>query len=366
MKKIKLLLLLISIVHIAIPANSQIIKSKTEDVKKSALILIETQNEWIHPNGRLYPRLEDKELFEESVKNIESSLAYARKIGMPIIHCGLKYQKGHPELANGKAGLREAIKHLETFPINDFRSQFYETMTPIEGEFITSGRTGSSGFAGSNLDIYLRNNKIETIYLVGYATNVCVESTFREAHDMGYYPVIISDACATFDRAQHDHVFKYIVHHYGETLTTASFEQLYNDEAERKKEEKAITELLTECFLNGALNKMDTEKMRKGFHSDFAILIPTDDGIYRLTLDKWIAIVENYKVNKDKMASGERNVDYRIEVLDIKGNAALAKVQLVRKGELITTDYISFLKYGEQWKAVSKVSNEHIPNPFNI
>lgn len=366
MRKIKLLLLATFLITNMLTAHSQVVKSKTDDIKKSALILIETQNEWMHPSGLLYPRFEDKELFKKSVQNIESALFNAREIGMPVIHCGLQFQQGHPELANGKTGLREAISHFGTFPINDFRSQFYETMAPQAGEFIVSGRTGSSGFAGSNLDVFLRNNNIETIYLVGYATNVCVESTFREAHDKGYNPVIISDACATFDRKQHESVFKHIVHHYGESLTASEFNYLYDEEKTYQKEKQAITDLLTECFLNGALNEMNTDKMRKGFHPDFAILIPNKEEIHRLTLENWIAVVEKYKNSAFKMASGERNVNYTIKVLDIKGKAALAKVELIREGELITTDYISLLKFGSDWKAVSKVSNDHIPNPFNI
>ncbi len=209
-------------------ANLTTLKSKTDDIKKSALVLIECQNEWLHPTGHLYQSFKDKDLFEDSIKNIESALVYARQIKMPIIHCGLRFQKGYPELANGKTGLRCAISHYGTFPIDTFNSQFYETLAPINDEFIVMGRTGSSGFAGSNLDVYLRNNNIETLYLVGYATNVCVESTFREAQDKGYLPVIISDATGTFDRIQQDHMLKYTVPHYGESITTSEFERLYD------------------------------------------------------------------------------------------------------------------------------------------
>lgn len=208
--------------------SAQELQSKTEDVKRSALILIECQNEWMHPEGVLYNKLiEDYEMFNQAVKNIESALAYARKVNMPVIHCGLRFQKGHPELANGKTGLREAIARLGTFPEHGFRSEFHESVRPVSGEFIVTGRTGSSGFAGSNLDIFLRQNNIETVYLVGFATHVCVESTFREAHDKGYYPVMISDACSAFNRDQQEYVIEHIIHHYGEEITTENFHKLY-------------------------------------------------------------------------------------------------------------------------------------------
>ena len=191
---------------------------------KSALILIETQNEWMHTDGKLYKALvKDKEMMQTSIENIEKALDYARKNNIEIIHVGLRFEKGYPELANGKSGLRKAIPNAGTFPINGFGSQFYETVKPIEGEFVVTGRVGASGFTGSNLDVYLRNNKIENLYLVGYATHVCVESTFRDGHEKGYNTYVISDATSAFNKVQQEYFLSEIVHHFGEHLTTSEF-----------------------------------------------------------------------------------------------------------------------------------------------
>lgn len=188
-----------------------------------ALILIECQNEWLSPKGKLQKLIEDKEMFNRSITNIEKVLKFARKNKMPIAHVGLRFQKGYPELANGKSGLHKVIPLVGTFPQNEFGSQFYDLFQPIEGEFVVSGRVGASGFSGSNLDIWLRNNKIEDIYLVGYATHVCVESTLRDSHDKGYNTFLISDASSAFNRMQQDYVLNEIVHHFGEHLPTEKF-----------------------------------------------------------------------------------------------------------------------------------------------
>lgn len=192
--------------------------------EKSALILIETQNEWMHSDGKLSKALvEDQKMMHISIANIEKTLAHARKNDIEVLHVGLRFQKGYPELANGKSGLRKSIPNAGTFPVNEFGSQFYETVKPVDGEFIVTGRVGASGFTGSNLDAYLRNNKIETLYLVGYATHVCVESTLRDAHDKGYNTFVISDATSAFNRTQQNHVLSEIVHHFGGHLTTEEF-----------------------------------------------------------------------------------------------------------------------------------------------
>lgn len=191
---------------------------------KSALILIETQNEWMHKDGKLYKALvKDKEMMQASIINIEKALDYARKNNIEVIHVGLRFEKGYPELANGKSGLRKAIPNAGTFPINEFGSHFYETVKPIEGEFVVTGRVGASGFTGSNLDAYLRNNKIENIYLVGYATHVCVESTLRDGHERSYNTFVISDATSAFNQTQQSYFLSEIVHHFGEHLSTEEF-----------------------------------------------------------------------------------------------------------------------------------------------
>ena len=188
-----------------------------------ALILIECQNEWLSSKGKLQRLIEDKEMFDLSVKNIEQALQYARAVQMPIAHVGLRFQFGYPELANGKSGLNKAIPTFGTFPLNEFGSQFYEPFQPLQNEFVVTGRTGASGFAGSNLDVWLRNNKIEDLYLVGYATHVCVESTLREAHDKGYNPILIEDATSAFNKNQQNYVLSEIVHHFGEHIKTKDF-----------------------------------------------------------------------------------------------------------------------------------------------
>lgn len=59
-------------------------------------------------------------------------------------------------------------------------------------------------FIGTDLDLRLRGQGIDTILLGGYSTNVGVESCARTAHDLGYHVVLLSDCCFNVDRASHE------------------------------------------------------------------------------------------------------------------------------------------------------------------
>lgn len=204
--------------------DSWVLDNTANNISKSALLLIETQNEWMHVDGKLPKALvEDEKMMLISIANIEKSLSFAREQNIPVIYVRLQFEEEYPELANGESGLRKAIPNAGTFPKNGFGSEFYKSVEPLKGEFIISGRMGASGFAGSNLDTYLRNNKIENLYLTGYAIHVCVESTLREAYDIGYNTFVISDATSAFNQSQQEYFLSEIVHHFGDHLTTEEF-----------------------------------------------------------------------------------------------------------------------------------------------
>lgn len=199
---------------------------------QSALLLIEFQNEWLNESGKLHTLFLDKEQFTASVKNAEKVISAARKTSLHIIHSGLHFTQAYSELGQAKQGLRSVIPKRGTFLANSFASQFPPPFLPQGNEFVVQGRIGSSAFAGSNLDAYLRNNHIHTLYIMGYALHVCIESTLRAAHDLGYETIIIEDACSAFNREQKEHFSKHIVHHFGSSMTSGDFIHLLNNAQE--------------------------------------------------------------------------------------------------------------------------------------
>lgn len=131
-------------------------------------------------------------------------------------------------------------------------------------------------------------------------------------------------------------------------------------------EKEVIEELIRKSFLNGALNELNVNDMDQGFHPDFNILLPQQNNLFKLPLDMWKNVVMEYKTNPEKNQTKLREVDYKLTVLDVTDAAAVVKVELFRDDIQLSTDFISLIKFPNGWKAVAKVSNEHVPNPFNL
>lgn len=193
------------------------------DLNKSALILIEFQNEWLGEKGKLPILMKDKEQFATSKIAAKKALESARERGLKVIHAGLFLSDDYKEFGKEKAhyGLKSAIQKFGTW--KEYGSLFAEGFTPLSNEFIVKGRMGTSAFAGSNLEVYLKNNGIDRLYIMGYATHVCVESTLRDGHDRGYEVVVLHDATSAFTKEQKDYFLEHIVHHFGATITVEEF-----------------------------------------------------------------------------------------------------------------------------------------------
>ncbi|GGY05038.1 cysteine hydrolase [Paludibacterium paludis] len=193
------------------------------ETDRSALIFIEFQNEWLDPDGALNRLMRDRPQFEAAVNNAARLLERARAGGVRVVHAGLSLVDD-PEclvFAKGenKSGLKGAIPRAGTWRDPE-RVRFAEPFVPRRGEFVVAGRSGASVLANSNLDPFLRNNRIDHLYLTGFALHVCVESTLRHAHDLGYEVTVVGDAAPAFTAGQRAHVLENIIHHFGAVITT--------------------------------------------------------------------------------------------------------------------------------------------------
>jgi nicotinamidase-related amidase len=123
----------------------------------------------------------------DTEKNIAELLAGWRALGLPVFHI--------------RHFSREPGSPLNPEEGGDVR--FKDEAAPLSGEAVIEKRVNSA-FIGTNLEERLRRTGIEKIYICGLTTNHCVETTTRMAGNLGFETFLVSDACATFDRAGPD------------------------------------------------------------------------------------------------------------------------------------------------------------------
>jgi len=188
-----------------------------------SLLLIEFQQEWLNPKGKLYPRVDSPARLKASIEQAKKALSHARKNGWLIAHSGLTFKLGYPELGKANLGLRSHIPHRQTFLAGNEGTKFHSDFESKEGELLVEGRLGTSAFSGSNLNCKLHNHQVTELFIMGYALHVCVESTLRAAHDLGYETRVITDASAAFTEKQEDYFKQHVASHFGQAISTEEF-----------------------------------------------------------------------------------------------------------------------------------------------
>ncbi len=98
-------------------------------------------------------------------------------------------------------------------------SEFMDEIRPTEKDIVITKRQWGA-FYGTELDLQLRRRGIDTIVLCGVSTNIGVETTAREAYQLGYNQIFAVDAMASGSRDEHEATLKYIFSRIGLLKTT--------------------------------------------------------------------------------------------------------------------------------------------------
>jgi len=204
------------------------------DLVKSAIIVVDMQNAFAAKGGTLDVAGIDISAASKVVSAIRVALSAARAAGLTVVYLQMGYK---PDLSNSGGPqspnwYKEVAMHLmNTRPelkgklLTEGTRDFavVDELAPQDGDLVVV-KTRYSGFAGTNLDSLLRMRGIRYLFFTGIATNVCVESTLRDAYFLDYWPLLIKDATTQAGpTAAHEATVLNVESFFGWTLGTQDF-----------------------------------------------------------------------------------------------------------------------------------------------
>jgi ureidoacrylate peracid hydrolase len=187
--------------HATVPAKPEEVKI---DTNRTAVIVVDMQNSFASKGGMFDLVGQDisgaKNVIETNRKVIEA----ARAAKIKIIYLLMSYE---PDLSN--SGGPDSPNWQKEFGLVVMRQKpelkgkilirgtwdeaVVDELKPKPGDIIVR-KARYSGFVGTNLDQILKTYNIKYLIFMGIATNVCVESTLRDAFFREYWPIVVSDA----------------------------------------------------------------------------------------------------------------------------------------------------------------------------
>ena len=170
----------------------------------TALLMIDMQRDFLEPGGFVESLGNDVSTLRAAIEPARDLLAWARALGLRIVHTKechrpdlsdcppAKRERGRPSQRIGDPGPMGRIL-IDGEPGSDFVPE----LAPLPGETVLA-KPGKGAFHATGLTAMLHGWGIERLLFAGVTTEVCVQTTMREANDRGYDSLLVTDATASY------------------------------------------------------------------------------------------------------------------------------------------------------------------------
>jgi ureidoacrylate peracid hydrolase len=186
---------------VTLPARPEPLRLKPSE---TAVIVVDIQNAYASPGGYIDLAGFDISGAPAAITQTKTALEAARKAGLTVIFFQNGWDKEYVEA--GTAGSpnwhkSNALKTMRARPElkgtllakGTWDYAIVDELTPQPGDIVIP-KTRYSGFFNTNIDSVLRARGIRNLVFTGIATNVCVESSLRDAFHLEYFAVVLEDA----------------------------------------------------------------------------------------------------------------------------------------------------------------------------
>jgi len=182
----------------------------------TALVIIDMQRDFLESGGFGETLGNDASQLSRAIKPCADVLNAAREAGILVVHTReghlpdlsdappAKIERGAPSLRIGDPGPMGRIL-IRGEAGHDIIAALY----PRDDEIVID-KPGKGAFYATELGDLLQKYGIENLLVCGVTTEVCVNTTVREANDRGYRCVVLADCCASYFPEFHDMGLKMI------------------------------------------------------------------------------------------------------------------------------------------------------------
>jgi ureidoacrylate peracid hydrolase len=197
------------------------------DIDKSALIIVDMQNDFVHPEGcfahaaREAPEAGiDMPFLMGTIPHIKRLADVFRNAGRPVVYIAhmVKPDYSDAQWPYWRLGIHPGGN--PTFIVEGtWGAQIVDDLKPREGEHLVI-KKGFGGFANTPLDTILRTMGVTTCVVAGVTTCVCVSTTVRGGVEHNYRMILVKDAVAEVNRDTHEAELKTMARIFADVKTT--------------------------------------------------------------------------------------------------------------------------------------------------
>lgn len=150
-------------------------------------------------------------------------MQHARELEMLVVHVQVGFRRGLPEISPRNAlfnSIRTNEDHRKIF--EGPKGAIHHAVAP-EPEEVVVTKHRVNAFFGTDLEMILRANDIDTLLIMGIATSGVVLATFIEAFDKDFRLVVLKDCCADLDTELHTALTEKMFPRLGASILASDF-----------------------------------------------------------------------------------------------------------------------------------------------
>ncbi|KAJ9602036.1 hypothetical protein H2200_013396 [Cladophialophora chaetospira] len=168
-----------------------------------ALLIIDMQNGFLHPSGTFGTLGLDTSRLRAVVPAINNLRSLAHSLSIPVFFTRLAWNEDYSDsgILLTSVPYGEAARQVKGFIRGTWDVEVVDELAPQEGEVVID-KTRHTAFYDTSLESELQRRGVDQLIVTGVGTNVCVESTVRDAVTRGWHCVLVEGATATLDEEE--------------------------------------------------------------------------------------------------------------------------------------------------------------------
>jgi ureidoacrylate peracid hydrolase len=200
--------------------------SETSHTRRSALIVIDMQNDFCAPGGYFDRTGADLSAIDQLADRLISLIDAARRYGVMVLFVRSAYDPIY--LSEVQKNRRRRVGwDIPLCRDNTWGVQFFR-ITPLPEEPIVT-KHRYDAFYGTDLELILQGNDKRNLFFAGVATNVCVETSLRSAFIRDFNVTLIADCAAARTRTAHEATLDTVRGHFGLVETSDDVQRAWSE-----------------------------------------------------------------------------------------------------------------------------------------
>jgi ureidoacrylate peracid hydrolase len=188
--------------------------------ERTALIVVDMQNAFCHESASFTTMGADIRMCIDTIPGCRRLVDAAHDASVPVIFLQVEWRSDYTDGGIIFNEIMGGLAQAQALVSGTWDAQIVDELAPEPRDYVIK-KNRFSGFCGTQLEPLLSSLRIEHLVISGVTTNICVESTVRDAAQRDYRCFVVKDAVGDVDKDMHNAALRVMEYGFAKIVTMA-------------------------------------------------------------------------------------------------------------------------------------------------